>query len=335
MFTAARVRWFLEPVAKPLGTVPLAVAVLKLVPAVFLAAALISGGIRQANADPAGKQSSPAKSAVANSSTTVDVFDAMHDGDLGVQFIPRSSREATLILTNNTDEPLNVHLPDAFAAVPALAQFPNFNNQPNNRLPATNNNNVNNTSNKNPNQTLGGGTPQNTRQTGFGPQNGRQGAQQNGAQFGNLPGAAFDIQPERVVKIKLPVVCLEYGKQEPTAHVPYTIEPIASYTKSPEVQEICRQLGTGKVDQRAAQAAAWHLANHMSWEKLTDMKTWPHNHGFSRPTFTADQIKAAKDLTEKAIKAVEARDASPDGSAKQSDSAQTTSSHDAAIAESR
>ncbi len=287
--------------------------------AVCFAVAIVCCGIRGANADPAGRNS-PAKSSTANASASVDVFDAMHDGDLGVQFIPRSSREATLILTNNTDEPLNVRLPDAFAAVPVLAQGAFM--QPAGRQPATTSSS---TSGKNPNQPLGGGTSPNTRQNGFGPQNGRQGAQQNGAQFGNLPGAAFDIPPERVVKIKLPVVCLEYGRQEPTAHVPYTIEPITSYIKSPEVQELCRQLGTGKVDQHAAQAAAWHLANHMSWEQLTDLKSLAHNKGFSRSIFTKDQITAAKDLTEKAIKAVAARDNSPDEPSKQLDSAQASS----------
>ena len=230
------------------------------------------------------------------------MFDAMHDGDLGVQFIPHNSREATLILTNNTDQPLNVHLPEAFAAIPVVAQFPQQQPAVAPPAPATSA-----AAKGSKIKASGSGTNPNQRPNGFGGAvaNGKAGAQAGNG--GN--GAAFSIPPERVVKLKLSAVCLEYGNAEPNAHVPYTIVPIDTYTSSAEVRELCRQLGTGKLDQQVAQAAAWHLTSHMSWDKITEMKQFAHNSGFSHAVFSKDQIRAAQELTDKVIKIVEAQPA--------------------------
>ena len=276
-----------------------------------LALALVAGATQLLAADPAGGSAASATPAATTSDPAgSNVFALMQDGDLGVQFIPRSSKEATLILTNNTDKPLTVHLPDAFAAMPVFAQL-------NNGIGGGNNNRNNNNNKQNQNQSVGTGTNQGQRQGGGGfggavangPAAGGQvgGAAGNGGAGNAEGGAAFSIPPERVVKLKLPTVCLEYGKSEPNAHVPYTIVPIETYTSNPEVQEVCRLLGTGTVDQQVAQAAAWHLANHLSWDKLADMKHFPHNSGFTRPVFSSDQIRAAMLLTDKAIKTADAR----------------------------
>ncbi|HEX3996995.1 MAG TPA: hypothetical protein VHX65_00415 [Pirellulales bacterium] len=298
---------------------------------ITLALALAAGATRLSAADPApgnpGSENAPATS---SSASDVNLFDLMRDGDLGVQFIPKNSREATLILTNNTDKPLNVHLPDAFAAMPVLAQFQGANNAGgNNRTTGTNNNN-----NNNKNQSVGTGTNNNQqRQGGFGGAvaNAQAAAQGNAQAGGGAGGAAFSIPPERVVKLKLPTVCLEYGKAEPNSHVPYTIVPVEKYTSSPEVQEICRLLGTGKVDQQTAQAAAWHLANHLSWDKLADMKHFPHT-GFTRPVFSQDQIRAAMALTDKAIKMADARPAATPADQKSAASPATSSASPAPAA---
>jgi hypothetical protein len=272
---------------------------------IIIAAAVAAGATRLCAADPAGADAAPANPAAASSSATVDMFDAMHDGDLGVQFIPRSSRDATLILTNNTDRPLNVHLPEAFAAIPVVAQLGGAGAGGGNRSTGTGNSK---------NQGLGGGAGgQNNNRQGGG---GFGGAVANGqaapanAQAANAPnGGAFSIPPERVVKIKLPTVCLEYGKAEPNPRVPYTVVPIESFTTNTEVQELCKLLGAGTLDQQSAQAAAWHLANHLSWDQLADMKHFPHNSGFTRAVFSPDQIRAAVAITDKAIKMADAHPA--------------------------
>jgi hypothetical protein len=61
------------------------------------------------------------------------------------------------------------------------------------------------------------------------------------------------------------------------------------------------------VSQRAAQAAAWHLANHMSWEQLIDKKTH-HLLGPSEIYFSAADIRAAMQITDRAMKMAESRE---------------------------
>jgi len=88
-------------------------------------------------------------------------------------------------------------------------------------------------------------------------------------------GGAFNIAPEASAKIKLPVVCLEHGKKDPSANVPYEIRPVESFTQDDRVKEVLTMLGEGNLDQRAAQAAAWHFSSGMSWDELAN-KTIRH-----------------------------------------------------------
>jgi hypothetical protein len=73
------------------------------------------------------------------------------------------------------------------------------------------------------------------------------------------------------------------------------------------VQELCKLLNTGELSQHAAQAAAWHLANHMSWEQLTDKKTH-HLLGGDEIYFSAADIRAAMQIADRAIKMADARE---------------------------
>lgn len=215
---------------------------------------------------------------------TVELFDAMNSGDLDVKFVAKNSRDGQLIVKNNTDQPLTVKLPDAFAAVPVLAQAAAAGG---NRSSSRNGGNRNNNTQ---NQGVGGG---------FG------GGGIGGGGIGG--GGAFNIAAERVAKIKVQTVCLEHGKHEPTAAIPYEIQPIESFISDPKVQEVCKILGTGEVNQHAAQAAAWHLANHMTWEQLIDKKTH-HLLGADEIVFSTADIREAMQITDKAIKAAEARE---------------------------
>ena len=231
----------------------------------------------------------PADSADGNSSfqdrTALDLFDGMKSGEIAVKFIAHNSQEGQLVVTNKTDQPLTVKLPDAFAAVPVLAQAAAG-------APANNSTRKSSNSNNNQNQGVGGG--------GIG----------GGGGYG---GGAFDIAPEKTAKVKLDTVCLEHGKKEPNPRVPYEIRPIDTFTSDANVQELCKLLGTGQLSQRAAQAAAWHLANHMTWEQLTDKKIH-HLIGGDEIYFSKEEILAAMQITDRAMKAAEARAA--DSSAK-------------------
>ena len=81
--------------------------------------------------------------------------------------------------------------------------------------------------------------------------------------------------------------------------MPYEIRPIETFTSDPKVQELCKLVGTGEVNQRAAQAAAWHLANHMTWEQLIDKKIH-HLLGGDEIYFTQADIRVAMQITDRA-----------------------------------
>jgi hypothetical protein len=42
------------------------------------------------------------------------------------------------------------------------------------------------------------------------------------------------------------MVCLEHGKDEPRAKIPYQIVPISEFTEDKSVHELCKMLGTGQ-----------------------------------------------------------------------------------------
>ena len=173
---------------------------------------------------------------------SVELFDGMKSGDLDVRFIAKNDREAQLIIKNTLKQPVNVDLPDAFAAVPVLAQ-------------------------------IGGGGG------GFGGGGGGAGGGQQaagggggGGGGGGLGGGGFNIPPETTSKLKMSIVCLEHGKKDPNPHVPYEIRPIEAFTQDRNVHELLRLFGEGKLHHRAAQAAVWHFTDAMSWSDLAAKK---------------------------------------------------------------
>jgi hypothetical protein len=199
----------------------------------------------------------------------IDLFEGMRNGDLAVRFVPKDSREARITIENKTEKPLTVKLPAAFAGVPVLAQNGNGN---------------------------GNGNNNNKQQQGMG----------GGMMGGGMMGGMMYIAPEKVEAFKVPAVCLEHGKAEPRPTVPYTIVPIESFTDRPAVQELCRMLGEGKINQRVAQAAAWYLQNDMSWQQLAT-KQQRRAGGGTSPYFTPAEIRAAMQLATVAVQAGQAR----------------------------
>jgi hypothetical protein len=247
----------------------------------MLTALLLTSSKANAQSGKDDSASAAASDAAASNRTPVDLFDAMKDGEIEVKFIAKSSREGELLVKNKSAQPLTVKLPDAFAAVPVLAQAVAAGG-----AAGAGRGNRSNNNNNNQNQGVGGGGG------GFG---------------GGGGGGAFDVAPEKVAKIKLETVCLEHGKKEPTAIVPYEIRPIETFTNDPEVQELCKLVGTGELSQHAAQAAAWHLANHMTWEQLMDKKIH-HLVGGNEVYFSPAEIRAAMQITDRAMKMAEARE---------------------------
>ncbi len=71
-------------------------------------------------------QAADAPATVKNSAATapaVEFFQAVADNLVDVKFIAKSDHDARILIKNNTQQPINLKLPEAFAGVPALAQF--------------------------------------------------------------------------------------------------------------------------------------------------------------------------------------------------------------------
>lgn len=221
----------------------------------------------------------------------VEMFAGIENGQLEVRLIPRDSAKGQLLVTNKTDKPLSVRLPGAFAGVPVLPQmFPGF--QPNQQ------------NQQNSPQRIGGAANQGFPPFGPGMMNLPGGNMFPGMNNQNqnqnwLPGPMFNLAPEQVGKVKVASVCLDHGKANPRAKIPYEIKPIDEVADQPGLAEVVALLGQGRVDQKIAQLAAWHLSNDMSWEELADLRN-PRVLGVPR-RYSAKQIKQAQDLVEKTL----------------------------------
>lgn len=209
------------------------------------------------------------------SSPTVSLFDGMQSGDLEVKFIAKSSREGKLLLRNKTGQPLNVRLPEAFAATPVLAQFGGGGGGFGGGGGG-----------------LGGGGGSQGVGGGFG---GGGGGLGGGGGFGG-GGGAFNVAPERLAQIPVPCVCLEHGKPDPRTAIPYQIRPVSEFTTDTRVHALLALLGSGKLDQRAAQAAAWHLADGMSWQELAAKQIVRIGLG-SEPYFSPAELNTAREAS--------------------------------------
>jgi hypothetical protein len=233
------------------------------------------------------------KGAYNPSDRTVEMFEAIKKGDISVKLIPKDSTQCRVLIENKTDQPLNVKLPDSFAGVPALAQG---------GLGGA-----------------GGGRSGRSSSSNGGGQNQSMGGGMGGGGGGGMGGGMgmFNVPPEKVGQLKVTTVCLEHGKEEPRAAIPYEIQPLNRVTTRSGVRELCESLGRGETNQRAAQAAAWHLNNDMSWDQLA-AKRIKHANGTSEPYFTQQELQAAMKITNVAIdRAAERRqqeEATSDGS---------------------
>jgi hypothetical protein len=208
----------------------------------------------------------------------VELFAAIDDGQIDVQFIPRDSREARVIIKNNTKKPLNVRLPDAFAAAPVLAQAP---------------------------PGLGGGQRGGAGVAGGGAQpmgGGMGGMGMGGGMGGGMGMGMMNVPPEKIAKFKVPCVCLVHGKPEPRPAIPYELKPFESYSDNSELSALMKLFGNGGVSQRAAQAATWHMANGMTWDELAT-KAIEHIGAPSEPYFSQAELAAAMELVAAANRA--------------------------------
>lgn len=235
-----------------------------------------------AAAEPTGTSSGGTTETVVAPVGVPDLFEAESRQLVAVKYIPNDAKSAQIIITNRTRKPLTLRLPDAFAGVPVLAQFGGMG--------------------------MGGGGGQGgfaaggigggAQATGGG-MGGLGGQGMNGMGGGGMGGAgggAFSIPPEKTKVFRVPTVCLEYGKREPTARMPYKLGPAESFSSDPKLAWVLDQLGRSRLPQKVAQAAAWHLSSGLSWEKLAAEKI-DHAGGVpDEPYFSPAELLAAHRL---------------------------------------
>ncbi len=197
-----------------------------------------------------------------------DVLAAESAGLVTVKYIANDSRSAQIVVTNRSDRPLTLRLPEQFAGVPVLAQMGG---------------------NGGGQAGFGAGgigaAPQSTG--GAGPQN--QGMNIGGAQGGGM----FSLPPEKTRVVKVTTVCLEHGKPEPSPLRSYKLVELASYSNDPRLAELMTSIGKGEVSQKVAQAAAWHIANGLTWDQLAAEKIDHAGGDPDEPFFTPAELRAA------------------------------------------
>lgn len=79
---------------------------------------------------------------------------------------------------------------------------------------------------------------------------------------------AFVVFPGRSRVLRVPTVCLEHGKREPHAKVPYRMVRLDACSSDPRIADVLQSLSQGMISQKVAQAASWHLSSGRTWEQL-------------------------------------------------------------------
>jgi hypothetical protein len=99
--------------------------------------------------------------------------------------------------------------------------------------------------------------------------------------------------------------------------VPYEIRPIEDFTSDTSVHEMLKLFAKGQIDQRSAQAAAWHLSNKMTWQELA-AKQVIRATGKRYPWFSQQELQRAMGLVSAAQRLAKDRPAISPGDAQAS-----------------
>ena len=201
----------------------------------------------------------------------VEMFEAIKDGKIEVQLIPKDATQASVVIRNKGDKPLNIKLPSTFGAVSVLGQMGMGGMGGGGRGGMGGGGMGGMGGGQGMGGGMGGGGMGGGGMGGGGRGGGGMGGMGGGGMGGmggGGMGGMFRVNPDRPGKLKVPCVCLEHGKQDPNPRMKYKIVPLEEVNADPRVRDLCSVLGQGKVPQNTAQAAAWHIANRMSWDEL-------------------------------------------------------------------
>jgi hypothetical protein len=193
----------------------------------------------------------------------VGLFEGMEDGRVETKVVAKDATGGFLIISNTSDQPLTVELPDSFVAVQTLKQLGGLGGMGGGMGGGG----------------LGGGGMggqqgggQNQNQGGGmgGQQGGMGGGGMGGGGMGGGGGGFFSVPPEKSVKVPYVGVCLNHGKADPNPRVEYKIVRVSEYTQDPVLAELIRMVGSGRVDQHSGQAAVWTRTDNMTWQDLAN-----------------------------------------------------------------
>lgn len=210
--------------------------------------------------------------ATAKEAAPVDLFDAIDQGLVDAKFVARSAAKGRLVLTNKTKAAVNVLVPEAFAGVPTLSQFGGGGGGGG----------------------LGGGGGGGGQQSvGGGGGGGRGGG-------GGGRGGGFNIAPEKIGRLDVPLLCLDHGLRDPSSSKPYEIRPIEDVVQSPALIEIVKAYANGDLPRGASQAAAWNINSGVSWNELAAKLTGTKRNMVRNPYFSRNEIQAAMAIVNRA-----------------------------------
>ncbi|MCY2964113.1 MAG: hypothetical protein NT069_10795 [Planctomycetota bacterium] len=226
----------------------------------------------------------------------VDLFEARERGLVTTQVIAKNAQEANLFVTNSTDQPVSVEIPPTVVAVQILKQIGaggNLNGG---------NGGLNASGSGGGGQPVGGGLGNGSSGNNGGGGGNNQNPFGNGGNGANRGAGFFTIPPERTIQLPLQTVCLAHGRPDPTPRMQYQLVSAEEFTEDGRVRKILGEVARPGVDPKAAQAAAWHLTDDLSWETLAAKKI-THLAGIpSEPYFTSRQLAEARRLVESASK---------------------------------
>lgn len=209
----------------------------------------------------------------------LDLLDAVARGKVEATLSLDNSRGGKLWLRNTGETEVTVRLPEAFAAVPKPPR-----------------------GYADPPQTMGGGFPPADESTG----------DDDRRRFGEPPaGRVVTLPPNGSHEMPAATVCLDPQRPPPSPGVEYEICPITEVTNNPAVVELCRMLSERHTNQRAAQAAAWHLHNGIAWQLMAVWRSPRPGATFQPQFFTGTQLRLGRKLAERAVR--EARERMEEG----------------------
>ena len=268
---------------------------------ILLSGFFVCGVIVSPARDGLAADSARKSSVSAPASAVSDLFDAEERQQVSIRYIPNDSKSAQIIVTNRTRSPQTLRLPVAFAGVPVLAQFGG----------GMGGGGMGGGQGGFAGAGIGGGAQ---AMGGGGGGFGGQGMNgMGGGGMGQGGGGAFSIPPERSRTFRVPTVCLEYGKTEPSSRMPYKLVRADSFSSDPKLAVVLEILGRGELSQKVAQAAVWHMANGLSWEKLAAEKIDRAGGIPDEPYFSQAELIAAHRVVGLATE--EARRRQPESSA--------------------